>query len=597
MSDHVYAKKRSNAASRNDQKTDPSAAADFSASAFLRESHATAPAPMSPALLEKFEPGFGANFENIRISRGYIPPEAGVKAVARGTDILLDRSAGDDVLGHELAHVVQQASGRVPAGGFPVVNDPALEHEADVQGRTVASGGKAIGAGAESLGGGEMMPIAPMSAAQAPIQCKSKEDKDKSTIQKYGSKKDLSAKEQKKLDSARASMTQWAGQTEQKLGGKQQTTAEERSRLSKASTFLNAEAQRKLSSIPSDQMNLAVQGMADPRYQTAFNEGMGRMDYKGEGRSLSMHNMESIYNSGQAGRDFLVGRVTDSAAARVKHAKPSGNMTGMGNKIFNSAFREGKTPDLQELGFLSIISSREVTDKMMPALTQKQEARLEAMDRAGEGQTDNDYNTAAVGMATRAMQAGTAAVRAGSGASFKKLNQQLLSKVQAARPEYFGANATGADAVGRDALENLVLRSTMLRGLTSNLTVDTDAKGRSGEGSTLGVKATKQILSTVNGQKGTRVDRGIDDSLIDQFSAAMFDHPAPQPAAPQPAAPQLAAPQLAAPQPAAPQPAAPQPAQAQKLPEEYLIDYDSPEYQRFIKRYRKTSPYLFERSL
>ena len=70
----------------------------------------------------------------------------------------------------------------------------------------------------------------------------------------------------------------------------------------------------------------------------------------------------------------------------------------MGNKIFNSAFREGKTPDLQELGFLSIISSREVTDKMMPALTQKQEARLEAMDRTGEGQTDNDYNTAAVGM-------------------------------------------------------------------------------------------------------------------------------------------------------------------------------------------------------
>jgi hypothetical protein len=323
MSEHVYAKKRSNAASRNDQKTDPSAAADFSASAFLRESHATAPAPMSPALLEKFEPGFGANFENIRISRGYIPPEAGVKAVARGTDILLDRSAGNDVLGHELAHVVQQASGRVPAGGFPVVNDPVLEHEADVQGRTVASGGKAIGAGAESLGGGEMMPIAPMSAAQAPIQCKSKEDKDKSTIQKYENKGNLSPKEQKKLDSARASMTKWAGQTEQKLGGKksEQTTAEERSTLSKASTFLNAEAQRKLSSIPSDQMNLAVQGMADPRYQTAFNEGMGRMDFKGEGRSLSMHNMESIYNSGQAGQDFLIGRVTDSAGCPRKERK------------------------------------------------------------------------------------------------------------------------------------------------------------------------------------------------------------------------------------------------------------------------------------
>ena len=138
-----------------------------------------------------------------------------------------------------------------------------INHEADVQGRMVASGGKAIGAEAESLGGGEMMPIAPMSAAQAPIQCKSKEDKDKSTIQKYENKGNLSPKEQKKLDSARASMTKWAGQTEQKLGGKKsdQMTAEERSTLSKASTFLNAEAQRKLSSIPSDQMNLAVQGM------------------------------------------------------------------------------------------------------------------------------------------------------------------------------------------------------------------------------------------------------------------------------------------------------------------------------------------------
>ena len=49
--------------------------------------------------------------------------------------------------------------------------------------------------------------------------------------------------------------------------------------------------------------------------------------------------------------------------------------------------------------------------------------------------------------------------------------------------------------------------------------------------------------------------------------------------------------------PAAPQPAAPQPAQAQKLPAEYQIDFDSPEYQSFLKRYKKTSPYMFERDL
>ena len=142
----MYAKKRSNAASRNDQKTDPSAAADFSASAFLRESHATAPAPMSPALLEKFEPGFGANFENIRISRGYIPPEAGVKAVARGTDILLDRNAGNDVLGHavggdtvvtpdaeERVQRVQIAAAHLHAGGRRGHVRPDVRQARDLQ--------------------------------------------------------------------------------------------------------------------------------------------------------------------------------------------------------------------------------------------------------------------------------------------------------------------------------------------------------------------------------------------------------------------------------------------------------------------------------
>ena len=104
-----------------------------SRSELLHLSGAGAPQPMSPQLREKFEPGFSADFTNIRISRGHIPEELGVQAVAQGTDILLDESAGMDVLGHELAHVVQQAQGRVE-GGFPVVENAALEHEADVMG-------------------------------------------------------------------------------------------------------------------------------------------------------------------------------------------------------------------------------------------------------------------------------------------------------------------------------------------------------------------------------------------------------------------------------------------------------------------------------
>ena len=151
------------------------AAENISKSDMLHLSGAGAPQPMSPALREKFEPGFGADFSNIRISRGHIPEEMGVQAVAKGTDILIDSRAGMDVLGHELAHVVQQAQGQVQ-GGFPVVHNAALEHQADVMGARAASGLNAMEGGMSSFGG-EMMSIAPMSDASAPAQCKSKEEK------------------------------------------------------------------------------------------------------------------------------------------------------------------------------------------------------------------------------------------------------------------------------------------------------------------------------------------------------------------------------------------------------------------------------------
>ena len=168
----------------------------LSKSEMLHLSGAGAPQPMSPALREKFEPGFQADFSNIRISRGHIPQELGVQAVAQGTDILLDQSAGMDVLGHELAHVVQQAQGRVD-GGYPVVENAALEHEADVMGARVASGLTAQ-AGAQNGFGGEMLSIAPMSSASAPAQCKSKLEKQTESayrkFQKAGGMKNFDAK-------------------------------------------------------------------------------------------------------------------------------------------------------------------------------------------------------------------------------------------------------------------------------------------------------------------------------------------------------------------------------------------------------------------
>ena len=165
-----------------DRAAPPVQEAAPSRSEMLHLSGAGAPQPMSPQLREKFEPGFGADFSNIRISRGHIPEELGVEAVAQGTDILLDERAGMDVLGHELAHVVQQAQGRVE-GGFPVVENAALEHEADVMGARVSSGLTAE-AGPQNGFGGETMSIAPMSSASAPAQCKSGKSKEEKKMDK-----------------------------------------------------------------------------------------------------------------------------------------------------------------------------------------------------------------------------------------------------------------------------------------------------------------------------------------------------------------------------------------------------------------------------
>lgn len=144
-------------------------------SAILRRMGASEPKPLSASMRERFESGFAADFSNIRVSRGYVPPELGGKAVMRGTDILLSEDAGEDVLGHELAHVVQQALGRVPRGGFPVVREAGLEQEADAEGAKVAAGGVSSMTGGFST----IVPLSPACAPSSfPVMCKDKPNKE-----------------------------------------------------------------------------------------------------------------------------------------------------------------------------------------------------------------------------------------------------------------------------------------------------------------------------------------------------------------------------------------------------------------------------------
>ncbi|MGE3545848.1 MAG: DUF4157 domain-containing protein [Kofleriaceae bacterium] len=98
------------------------------------------------------EASFGVDFSAVRIHEDDLATELGAQAYTQGTDIHFAPGYYDPVspqgaalLGHELAHVVQQAQGRVApladgAHDRSINDDAALEAEADVRGAAAAHG-------------------------------------------------------------------------------------------------------------------------------------------------------------------------------------------------------------------------------------------------------------------------------------------------------------------------------------------------------------------------------------------------------------------------------------------------------------------------
>ena len=92
---------------------------------------------------------FNTSFADVRVHVGPEAPSIGALAFTHGTDLYFapgqynpQSPQGQQLLGHELTHVVQQRAGRVrnPLGtGVAVVQDPALEAEADRMGLRAAS--------------------------------------------------------------------------------------------------------------------------------------------------------------------------------------------------------------------------------------------------------------------------------------------------------------------------------------------------------------------------------------------------------------------------------------------------------------------------
>jgi len=111
---------------------------------------------------QEFGAAFGADFSGVSIAHDGQAEAMGAQAYAQGDSVHLAAGKGnpgtDDgraLLGHELAHVVQQRDGRVdaPQGkGAPVVADAGLEQEADVAGAAAARG-DAVPESAKARGG------------------------------------------------------------------------------------------------------------------------------------------------------------------------------------------------------------------------------------------------------------------------------------------------------------------------------------------------------------------------------------------------------------------------------------------------------------
>lgn len=106
--------------------------------------------PIPDQVRGKMERFFGTDFSGVRVHVGPEAPAIGALAFTVGETIVFapgqyDPSSprGQQILGHELAHVVQQRAGRVrnPFGsGLAVVQDHALEAEADRLGMRAAFG-------------------------------------------------------------------------------------------------------------------------------------------------------------------------------------------------------------------------------------------------------------------------------------------------------------------------------------------------------------------------------------------------------------------------------------------------------------------------
>jgi hypothetical protein len=137
--------------------------------------------PMPAAVQAKMENAFGADFSAVRVHQGPQAASIGALAYTQGADVHFapgqydpGSQRGQELLGHELAHVVQQSQGRVQATaqakGLPLNDDASLEREADAMGAKAARGEPVDGAPPGEVAGSPALRVRQRLVARQPAQ-------------------------------------------------------------------------------------------------------------------------------------------------------------------------------------------------------------------------------------------------------------------------------------------------------------------------------------------------------------------------------------------------------------------------------------------
>lgn len=123
---------------------------------------------MPEEVQSKMEGAFGQDFSDVKIhANSSASKEAGALAHTQGNEVHFapgqynpSSQSGQELLGHELTHVVQQREGRVQAtgttaNGMPLNDNKGLEAEADQMGKVAASGSMQMKSASSGAGSGK----------------------------------------------------------------------------------------------------------------------------------------------------------------------------------------------------------------------------------------------------------------------------------------------------------------------------------------------------------------------------------------------------------------------------------------------------------